>query len=55
VDCVAALSMCVVHVDLDGLTTIVRTLREEGSDTTTIEAKRASGGMPTDLARSMSA
>lgn len=42
--------MCVVHVDIDQLTTIVGTLREEGSDTTTIEAKKAAGGMPSDLA-----
>jgi hypothetical protein len=44
------LSMCVVHVDIDQLTTIVGTLREEGSDTTTIEAKKAAGGVPSDLA-----
>ena len=47
--------MYVVHVDIDQLTAIIRTLREEGSDTTTIEAKKASGGMPSDLVTTMSA
>ena len=42
-------------MDTDGVAALIATLREEGSDTTTIEAKTAAGGFPTDLARTLSA
>ncbi len=47
--------MRLVDVDTDGFATLIATLREEGGDTTTVEAKAAAGGFPTDLARTTSA
>lgn len=42
-------------MDTDGVAALIATLREEGCDTTTVEAKTAVGGFPTDLARTLSA
>lgn len=42
-------------MDTPDVAALVATLREEGSDTTSIEAKTAVGGFPTDLARTLSA
>ena len=47
--------MYFVDVDSPDLAAIVRALREEGSDTTSIEVKLATGGFPSDLARTLSA
>lgn len=42
-------------MDAAEVTALIATLREEGSDTTSVEAKAATGGFPGDLARTVSA
>jgi ATP-dependent DNA helicase RecG len=42
-------------VDADAVLALIADLREEGSDTTSVEVKTAAGGMPGDLSRTISA
>lgn len=42
-------------MNTDDVVTLIAALREEGSDTTSVEAKTSTGGFPTDLARTISA